>query len=744
MVQEVINLGASPNDGTGDPLRTALLKTNNNFSQLFVTVGTSTLSILGNSLVSNTINGNISIVPNGSGNVNIGASNYFYAPLTNFPNLNGNNATFSGVVTASPYGFVGSLTGTASAATVAATATYSTTAGTAINAQNFSGTALPNVNTIGNLVSLNVYIMNVATINTNSNVYATGNLSTSGYLTGNGYYLSGLSVGPASYGNANVAGYLPVYNGNVLTSNLNVNGNIVLSSGANIVINPTGNIITPAGTNANININADGTGDLAIAAATQVWLNDTTAATSIQTGAIIIQGGMGIGGNVYSGANVYAKNISASSNIYASSGNVYAGNLVAQYDIIVGPPGTVPTTNLTAQFVDNSSTYTQINIQNLGSGSSTTADVVATANDGTDSANYIDMGINSSTYADPSYTIGYAHDGYLYVNGGNISLGTQTSGKAIVFHTDGTLAANEAGRITSGRWVLGGSDDTLNKLQVNGNVRISSNISVGNIGATGSVTALYYYGNGSTLSGMYGNAQASAYLGTYLPTNTANVSAGNLVATGNVGGTYFIGNGSLLTGMYSNIQAAAYLPTYSGNINAGNVNTTGNVNATYFVGSSQYLTGLYSNASVANYLPTYYTNANIAANGVSSTSYVLGYISINGYTYANLANATTSNTVTLYGNVSTLILDYTFGQTVAIANVYLPPNINLSDGTKITISSNINVSSLRIIANDSSVSGNVTSISPTTPYSWHYIKYAPFNGNPIPQPLPGGPRWIRV
>ena len=242
---------------------------------------------------------------------------------------------------------------------------------------------------------------------------------------------------------------------------------------------------------------------------------------------------------------------------------------------------------------------------------------------------------------------------------------------------------------------------------------------------------------------MYGNTQASSYIGSYLPTYSGILTAGNLVATGNVGGTYFIGNGSLLTGLYSNVSAAAYLPSYSGNINAGNVNTTSNVYATYFIGSSQYLTGLYSNASVANYLPTYYTNANIAANGVSSTSYLLGYISINGYAFANLAN-TTSNTTTLYGNVSTLILDYTLGQTVAVANVYLPANANLSDGTKITISSNISVGSLRIIANDSSVSGNVTSISPTTPYSWHYVKYAPYNGNPIPQPLPGGPRWIRI
>lgn len=35
MTQEIINVGAQPNDGEGDPLRTAFQKINNNFSQVF-------------------------------------------------------------------------------------------------------------------------------------------------------------------------------------------------------------------------------------------------------------------------------------------------------------------------------------------------------------------------------------------------------------------------------------------------------------------------------------------------------------------------------------------------------------------------------------------------------------------------------------------------------------------------------------------------------------------------------------
>lgn len=35
MAQQIINIGALPNDGTGDPLRTAYGKINNNFTELY-------------------------------------------------------------------------------------------------------------------------------------------------------------------------------------------------------------------------------------------------------------------------------------------------------------------------------------------------------------------------------------------------------------------------------------------------------------------------------------------------------------------------------------------------------------------------------------------------------------------------------------------------------------------------------------------------------------------------------------
>jgi hypothetical protein len=38
MAQQIINVGSAPNDGTGDPLRTAYIKTNSNFSELYTRV----------------------------------------------------------------------------------------------------------------------------------------------------------------------------------------------------------------------------------------------------------------------------------------------------------------------------------------------------------------------------------------------------------------------------------------------------------------------------------------------------------------------------------------------------------------------------------------------------------------------------------------------------------------------------------------------------------------------------------
>jgi hypothetical protein len=72
MAQQTINVGTSPNDGTGTPLRTAFQYTNSNFSELYTAVGPS-----GNNIVvpgTATVTGDLTC----NSNVNVGASPAFF------------------------------------------------------------------------------------------------------------------------------------------------------------------------------------------------------------------------------------------------------------------------------------------------------------------------------------------------------------------------------------------------------------------------------------------------------------------------------------------------------------------------------------------------------------------------------------------------------------------------------------------------------------------------------------------
>lgn len=73
-IQDVINVGATPNDGTGDPLRDAMVKVNDNFNDLFSNAVVNTNLTVGNNSVNTFINAtSITIVSNGA-SVRVGNS----------------------------------------------------------------------------------------------------------------------------------------------------------------------------------------------------------------------------------------------------------------------------------------------------------------------------------------------------------------------------------------------------------------------------------------------------------------------------------------------------------------------------------------------------------------------------------------------------------------------------------------------------------------------------------------------
>ena len=99
--------------------------------------------------------------------------------------------------------------------------------------------------------------------------------------------------------------------------------------------------------------------------------------------------------------------------------------------------------------IGSGNTFVQLNIQNLAIGNSASSDLVLTSNAGTDDNFYVDLGINNSGYNQAAYNIGSSGDGYLYIHGGNLTIGTQSPNKTIKFHTDGTTSANQIAEINS-------------------------------------------------------------------------------------------------------------------------------------------------------------------------------------------------------------------------------------------------------------------------------------------------------
>ena len=72
MTQQIINVGVSPNDSTGDPIRLAFQKINNNFTELYSNVASSNFRLNNNTLTTTT--GNINLTPASGSSVLVGAS----------------------------------------------------------------------------------------------------------------------------------------------------------------------------------------------------------------------------------------------------------------------------------------------------------------------------------------------------------------------------------------------------------------------------------------------------------------------------------------------------------------------------------------------------------------------------------------------------------------------------------------------------------------------------------------------
>jgi hypothetical protein len=136
--------------------------------------------------------------------------------------------------------------------------------------------------------------------------------------------------------------------------------------------------------------------------------------------------------------------------------------------------------------------YLEINVQNLSNGTLASSDIVATANNGSGSSVYVDMGINSQGYSNgASNILNGPNLAYIYANADHFKIGNGTPNKALIFFTNpvgGTLGTNTANGVERMRIAPDGSvgvrtSSPLSSFDNNGSlglsfVRTSSNITL--------------------------------------------------------------------------------------------------------------------------------------------------------------------------------------------------------------------------------------------------------------------------
>lgn len=159
--------------------------------------------------------------------------------------------------------------------------------------------------------------------------------------------------------------------------------------------------------------------------------------------------------------------------------------------LIVGPGSVLGgTTNPYLAVTGNINAYIEQYIFNANSGTSASSDFVAYPDNGLDTSGWIDMGINSSTFADAAFSVTTFNEGYLFMSAPS---GASKSGN-LVYATDSTGTTN------SHQWYVGG----FNQLKSAWSMQLTST----GLQLANALSALYG-GTGLTSPGSSGNLLSS-------------------------------------------------------------------------------------------------------------------------------------------------------------------------------------------------------------------------------------------
>jgi hypothetical protein len=638
-----------------------------NIGNLAVTGNTTVANITasGTTTTNNLVSNNTTTTGNTtSGNLITTGTTYSNAIVGNSTVTNGNTTTTGTTISGNTI-TIGSTTTNVMNATTTVT-TGNTTSGNVISLGNTTtlGTTITNglvtnTATISGTLGANTIVANTSTTTGNStsgNVVSLGNTTTLGTTTTNAIVSNtSTTVGNSTSGNVISLGTTTT---NALVSNTTTTtGN---TTSGNVI--SLGNTTTAGTTTTNAIVSNTSTTTGNSTSGNVVSLGNTTTLGTTTTNAIVSNTstttGNSTSGNVISNGTVSSATLSTTGNAniggnltsanFSTAGNANIGNLYVPGTTTLIGNATAGNLALTAiytdgyffangvPFVSGGGNYDDANVEALLASGNITGNIITTGNI---SGNYILGNGAFLTGIAPGYTdanvITLLASGNLTSN--IITTGNTTSGNSTVTGILTANTANVTGTLTANTATVTGNLTSANV--------ITGNISAGNGVFTGNVTAANFFGNGSALTGMYGNANVEMLL--------ENGIANNIITTGNITANVYFGNGSQLTGMYGNANVSDYLA--SGN-NTANIITTANIQGANIVTIGSVIAG-----------------ADVSANNVNATAQVTAAGNITGGNIttaglANVGNLLVTSTSNLVGNTQASNLSAS-GVVVAVGNV---------------------------------------------------------------------------
>ena len=672
MSQEIIDVGASANDGQGDPIRTAFIKTNNNFTELFG-IGASQIIYNGTSNVN---------IPFLNGNVFISV-----AGVSNVMVVDSGGANIAGTLAVT-----GNITGgnlrTAGAISSAGTITGVTLVGDYVQGILTTPTQTQ-ITSLGTLISLSVTgNVNPGNLITTGIVSATGAILAGGNVSGLNLRTPGLisATGSATAGNVFSGGLVSaagnIIGGNMSTSgDVSITGNLTVGGNATLSGNILGDRIQNGTTsfdiqtqNGNANITVGGTSNVVVFADTGVYANGVISATGNIAGNYFIGNGSQLSGlaAAYGNAEMVANLAALGSNPVSTTGNVTATYIIGNGSLLTNlPAGDYSNANV-ANYLP---TYTG-NLVSLTGPVTTTTDITG--------GNILTGGLISAT--------GNITGNYIIGNGSQLT-GLIASVANINNGTSNVTVVSSNGNISVG------INNTSNVVVWS----ITGEYVTGIISATGNIRS---GGNISAVGSIQGGA-------------SGNVFGGNLRTTGYASAAGNVIGGNILTGGSISASGNIISPNFVGNLvppAGGIVSTTGNIFGNNLNAVNLVINNISSDdstiVSVQDGLQVYgnIIADNLVINNISSDDSTIVSVQDGLQVYGNIIADNLGNiaSINLDGNASTVLYgNGTFAPVAGGNSSYGDSNVTtlLSNLGGNTISTTANVTGNYFIGNGSQLTG---------------------------------------